>query len=194
MVREASFFVKTKLDYFLLWKEKPRCPLPPPIDSSRSSVINSLVNVFDTSTDEAIPGSFVTLDCVDKTNDEKSVFNMTCLENGQWQMPPPPCIGITLIYLIVQHEFYFLLAPFKRRCQSGIAIPNARTQIRAKLTADGYFDDGSKASYRCLEHFVHDPQSGPLHINCRNGRWGPRPRCIRMLFFFANFLIQNFSI
>ena len=73
----------------------------------------------------------------------------------------------------------FFIAPFKRRCQSGITIPNARTQIYAKLTADSYYDDGSRATYRCLENFAHDRQSGPLHIQCRNGRWGPRPRCIR---------------
>ncbi len=156
-------------------------------------MVHSLINVFDTSNDEAIPGSFITLNCVDKKNDENSVFNMTCLENGQWLLPPPSCIGMDSIYLIVQHEFCFLLAPFKRRCQSGITIPNARTQIHAKLTVDGYFDDGSRATYRCLEDFVHDRQSGPLHIQCRNGRWGPRPRCIRM-FSFKNFIIFNIFI
>lgn len=77
-------------------------------------------------------------------------------------------------------ELSLSLAPFRRRCQSGITIPNARTQIYAKLTMDGYYDDGSRATYRCLENFVHDRQSGPLRIQCRNGRWGPRPRCIRM--------------
>jgi len=60
--------------------------------------VDSLINVFDTSTDEAIPGSFILLNCLDKTNDEKSVFNMTCQENGQWLLPPPPCIGIYEIY------------------------------------------------------------------------------------------------
>ena len=78
----------------LLCKEKPRCPLPPPIDFTRSSVIDSVIKVFDTSTEEAIPGSFVTLNCVDKKTDEKSVFNMTCLDNGKWLPPPPPCIGM----------------------------------------------------------------------------------------------------
>ncbi|CAF3978899.1 unnamed protein product [Rotaria sp. Silwood2] len=145
----------------IICNEKPRCSLPPPIDSIRSSVIDSLINVFDTSTNEAIPGSFVLLNCFDKTNNENSIFNVTCLDNGQWLLPPPPCI-----------------APFKRRCQSGITIPNARTQIFAKLTTDGYYDDGSRVTYRCLENFMHDRQSGPLYIQCRNGRWGPRPRCI----------------
>ncbi|CAF2958548.1 unnamed protein product [Rotaria sp. Silwood2] len=145
----------------IICHEKPRCSLPPPIDSIRSSVIDSLINVFDTSTNEAIPGSFVLLNCFDKTNNENSIFNVTCLDNGQWLLPPPPCI-----------------APFKRRCQSGITIPNARTQIFAKLTTDGYYDDGSRVTYRCLENFMHDRQSGPLYIQCRNGRWGPRPRCI----------------
>jgi hypothetical protein len=87
---------------------------------------------------------------------------------------------------ILQFYIDFIVAPFKRRCQSGITIPNARTQIYAKLTADGYYDDGSRATYRCLENFMHDRQSGPLHIQCRNGRWGPRPRCIRAyLYLFS---------
>ncbi|CAF0876222.1 unnamed protein product [Rotaria sordida] len=145
----------------IICNEKPRCLLPPPIDSVRSSIIDSLINVFDTSTNEAIPGSFVLLNCFDKTNSQSSIFNMTCLDNGQWLLPIPPCI-----------------APFKRRCQSRITIPNARTQIFAKLTTDGYYDDGSRVSYRCLENFIHDRESGPLYIQCRNGRWGPRPRCI----------------
>jgi len=80
---------------------------------------------------------------------------------------------------------FFFLAPFKRRCQSGITIPNARTQIYAKLTSDGYYDDGSKVTYRCLENFVHDQESGPLYIQCRNVRWGPRPRCIRVYSYFS---------
>ncbi|CAF0959587.1 unnamed protein product [Adineta steineri] len=84
-----------------------------------------------------------------------------CIENGQWLLPPSSCI-----------------VPFQRRCQSGITIPNARTRINAKLTTDGYYNDGSRAAYQCLENFVHDPQSGPIHIQCKNGRWGPRPRCI----------------
>ncbi len=88
---------------------------------------------------------------------------------------------------------FFFLAPFKRRCQSGITIPNARTQIHAKLTTDGYYDDGSRATYRCLENFAHDRQSGPLHIQCRNGRWGPRPRCIRMYFVFSLSLLKSYS-
>jgi hypothetical protein len=33
---------------------------------------------------------------------------------------------------------------------------------------------------------VHDRQSGPLHIQCRNGRWGPRPRCIRMYLYYLS--------
>ncbi|CAM4935155.1 unnamed protein product [Rotaria socialis] len=141
--------------------EKPRCSLPPPVDPIRSSTIDSLINVFDTSINEAIPGSFIVLNCLDKTTGENSVFNMTCLDDGQWSSPPSLCI-----------------TPFKRRCQSGITIPNARTQIFAKLTTEGYYDDGSRVTYRCLENFVHDRQSGPLHIQCRNGRWGPRPICI----------------
>ncbi|CAF0734799.1 unnamed protein product [Adineta steineri] len=141
--------------------EKPRCLLPPSIDMSRNTIINSAINVFDTSTNEAIPGSFILLKCFDKTNDENSNFNITCLENGQWLLPPSSCI-----------------VPFQRRCQSGITIPNARTRINAKLTTDGYYNDGSRAAYQCLENFVHDPQSGPIHIQCKNGRWGPRPRCI----------------
>jgi hypothetical protein len=64
------------------------------MDSTRSSVVDSLINVFDTSTNEAIPGSFILLNCFDKTKDENSIFNMTCLENGQWLLPPPPCIGL----------------------------------------------------------------------------------------------------
>ncbi|UJR36529.1 hypothetical protein I4U23_029250 [Adineta vaga] len=141
--------------------EKPRCSLPLPIDLSRLSIVNSMINVFDISTNEAIPGSYIRLNCLDKTNNENMIYNMTCLENGQWSTLPTTCI-----------------APFKRRCQSGITIPNARTQIHAKLTTDGYYDDGSRAVYRCLENFVHDRQSGPMHIQCKNGRWGPRPRCI----------------
>ncbi|CAF0941224.1 unnamed protein product [Adineta ricciae] len=141
--------------------EKPRCSLPLPIDISRLSIINSMINVFDASTNEAIPGSYVLLNCVNKINNENSIFNMTCMENGQWSALPVSCI-----------------APFKRRCSSGITIPNARTRINAKLTTDGYYDDGSRATYQCLDNFVHDRQSGPLHIQCRNGRWGPRPRCI----------------
>ncbi len=78
----------------------------------------------------------------------------------------------------------FFIAPFKRRCQSAITIANARTQIRAKLTTDGYYDDGSRATYRCLDNFMHDHLSGPLQIQCRNGRWGPRPRCIRMYLYY----------
>jgi hypothetical protein len=70
--------------------------------------------------------------------------------------------------------------PLKRRCQTKITIANARTQIHAKLTSDGYYQDGSRAIYRCLDNFMHDPQSGSLHIQCQNGRWGPQPRCIRM--------------
>lgn len=85
---------KKKFILFNFSKEKPRCSLPPPIDSSRSSIVDSLINVFDTSTNEAIPGSFILLNCHDKTNNENLNFNMTCLDNGQWLLPKPPCIGM----------------------------------------------------------------------------------------------------
>jgi hypothetical protein len=97
--------------------------------------------------------------------------------------------------LNVLHEF--TLAPFKRRCQSGITIPNARTQIFAKLTTDGYYSDGSRVNYQCLENFVHDRQSGPLNIECRNGRWGPRARCIRtypLHFFVGSYVLCRFHL
>ena len=41
----------------------------------------------------AIPEPFITLNCLNKTNDEKFVFNMTCLDNGQWLLPPSLCIS-----------------------------------------------------------------------------------------------------
>ena len=85
--------MKNLFSFISFSKEKPRCSLPPPIDSSRSSVVDSLINVFDTSSNESIPGSFIFLNCLDKTNGETSIFNMTCLEHGQWLLPPPPCIG-----------------------------------------------------------------------------------------------------
>jgi hypothetical protein len=89
-------------------------------------------------------------------------------------------VSVCLKYKCIINLLLLLKAPFKRRCQSGITIPNARTQIYAKLTPDGYYNDGSRAVYRCLENFVHDRQSGPLNIQCKNGRWGPRPKCVRM--------------
>ncbi|CAF0777555.1 unnamed protein product [Didymodactylos carnosus] len=159
---------------------KPRCALPPPIDHDTTMIVASNIKVFNTSTNEAIPGSFIELNCLANAsvwNSSSGSLNMTCLDTGKWT-PKSVCYGPMKIECLNGRW-----GPRPRCKPAGCLNSTADTIPNGYKSAESYFVYNGQhyyllSRYVCYNDSVMTNSSnGVADLKCHENKWPELPVC-----------------
>nr|AZZ09388.1 putative complement factor h-like 2 [Ctenopharyngodon idella] len=152
----SSFLMNGKSTVFCrsgTWEEVPTC-------KEVMCVANLTVNMrSDVTADEHTgpevsvrSGHTITLSCVGKKVKLQGDSKITCLSNGEWNIPFPKCVGVDV------------------HCGVPPKVENALITSKS----EEFYVHGSSVTYVCRSSFL---MNGKSTVFCRSGTWEQAPTC-----------------